>query len=195
MKRLLLIAAAGVITVVGATAGALIAPATAGDGPLTPELQEVRQAVARYHSPEQALRAGYVFQEGEPCVTSPPDVSLDGSSGTMGVHAPNPALLGSPAIDPLRPELLLYVPKANGELEFVGVEYWAIALTSTGPWFGQSPPPGGFVTSPPSLFGQTFQGPMPGHTPEMPWHYDLHAWVAEANPAGVLAMFNPAISC
>jgi hypothetical protein len=195
MKGLLLVAAAGVITVLGATAGVLIAPASAGDGPLPREVQELRAAFARYHSPEQALKAGYVFEEGEPCVTSPPDTSLDGSTGTMGIHVPNPALLGDPALDPLRPELLLYVPKANGELEFVGVEYWTVALTSTGPWFGATAPPGGFITSPPSLFGQTFQGPMPGHAPGMPWHYDLHVWVAEANPSGVFAMFNPAISC
>jgi hypothetical protein len=194
MKRPILGLALGAVV---AVLGAAIAPALAGDGPLSPELQEVRKAVARYHSPEQALKAGYVFEEGEPCVTSPPAPSLDGSSGTMGIHVPNPALLGDPAIDPLRPELLLYVPKANGELEFVGVEYWTVALTSTGPWFGPTPPPGGFITSAPSLFGQTFQGPMPGHNPEMPWHYDLHAWVAEASPSGVLDMFNdnPAISC
>jgi hypothetical protein len=194
MKRLLLIAAAGLLTVLGAV-GAAIAPALAGDGALSPQLQAVRAAVARYHSTEQAVKDGYVFEADEPCVTSPPAPSLDGSSGTMGIHVPNPARLGDPALDPLRPELLLYVPKSNGELEFVGVEYFAVALTATGPWFGQSAPPGGFVTSPPSLFGQTFQGPMPGHNPEMPWHYDLHAWVAETNPVGVNAMFNPAISC
>ena len=46
-----------------------------------------------------------------------------------------------------------------------------------------------------SVLGQTFDGPMPGHNPQMPWHYDLHAWVVESNPAGTFSMFNPSISC
>ena len=47
----------------------------------------------------------------------------------------------------------------------------------------------------PSVLGHPFDGPMPGHTPTMPIHYDLHVWVAENNPAGVFAQWNPAISC
>ncbi|HUG65708.1 MAG TPA: hypothetical protein VMK83_10860 [Gaiellaceae bacterium] len=47
----------------------------------------------------------------------------------------------------------------------------------------------------PSLFGRAFDGPMPGHNPFMPVHYDLHVWVAEHNPSGVFALFNPALSC
>lgn len=176
----------------GAVAILWAVPALAGDGPLSKELQEVRAAVAKYHSLEQAERDGYRVAR-EPCISSP--------AGTMGIHAGNPALLLDPAIDPLRPEVLLYAPKANGKLELVAVEYWQAALTSTGPWFGTAPPPTGFVTPTPSLFGQSFQGPMPGHNPlppapqVMPWHYDLHVWVAEENPNGVFALFNPALSC
>jgi hypothetical protein len=189
MKRLRLIVVLGLGAVLTAL-GAAIAPALAGDGPLPPDVQEVRKAVARYHSFQQAANDGYSV-EGEPCVSSP--------LGTMGIHAVNEALLADPAIDPLRPELLLYVPKDNGQLEFVGVEYWKIALANTAsgpmPWFGAAEPPLGFFTPAPALFGQTFDGPMEGHNPTMPWHYDLHVWVAEANPSGVFAMFNPATSC
>ena len=193
LKRILVAAIAG-FAIAASTGVAL-----GGDGALSPQLQEVRAAVARYHSIQQALNDGYVFEADEPCVTSPPAPSLDGSQGTMGIHVPNPALLADQALDPLRPELLLYVRKANGELEFVGVEYFRVALANTpsgpAPWFAATAPPLGFATPAPSLFGQTFQGPMPGHNPQMPWHYDLHAWVAEANPSGANAMFNPAISC
>lgn len=117
----------------------------------------------------------------------------------MGIHAVNPALLADSAVDPLRPEILLYLPKSNGKLELVGVEYWTIALANTTsgpmPWFGAQAPPLGFFTLQPAVLGQTFDGPMEGHAPGMPWHYDLHVWVAEANPSGVFAAFNPAISC
>ena len=47
----------------------------------------------------------------------------------------------------------------------------------------------------PSLLGIPFDGPMPGHEPGMPVHYDLHVWLFEHNPAGLTAPFNPAISC
>ncbi|CAN5720846.1 hypothetical protein BH20ACT14_BH20ACT14_19790 [soil metagenome] len=183
MKRLLLIAAAGVITVVGATLGGLIAPAVAGDGPLPAELREVRAAVAKYHSFKQAERDGYTVA-GEPCVPPPPAPP----SPAMGVHAVNMTLIDDPAIDPLRPEMLLYAPKANGKLELVGVEYFRRAAD-------QNPTDGLDESDKPSLFGRTFAGIMPGHAPWHGWHYDLHVWVAEANPSGVFAPFNPAISC
>jgi hypothetical protein len=29
----------------------------------------------------------------------------------------------------------------------------------------------------------------------MPIHYDLHAWIWQANPAGVFEMWNPKVDC
>lgn len=165
--------AVGGLAVVGLAA---VVPALAGDGALSPQLREVRAAVAKYHSFEQAERDGYTVA-GEPCISSP--------FGTMGIHAVNPALLGDDAIDPRRPEVLLYVPKGNGKLELVGVEYWKADADQSLGTAGDRP----------SLFGRAFDGPMPGHNPQMPVHYDLHVWVAESNPSGVFALFNPALSC
>jgi hypothetical protein len=161
------------------SAGTLVvAAAFAGDGSLPPELQKVRSAVARYHSFEQAERDGYWIRPGEPCVASP--------AGTMGVHAINLALMADDEIDPARPEILLYVPKENGGLKLVGVEYWKRDADQSLGTAGDKP----------SLFGQAFDGPMPGHGNwGMPIHYDLHVWVAEENPSGGFAMFNPAVSC
>lgn len=159
------------------------------------ELQAVKDATARYHSLTQATRNGYSM-EGEPCVSAPP---VPGLTGAMGIHAVNPDLVQDPTIDPLRPEVLVYLPRANGRLKLVAVEYFAVALanTATGPqpWFGEAPPPGGFVGSPPEVLGRQLDGPMPGHNPAMPWHYDLHLWVWAHNPAGMFAPFNPALTC
>jgi hypothetical protein len=47
----------------------------------------------------------------------------------------------------------------------------------------------------PSLFGLPFDGPMLGHEPGMPIHYDLHVWLYKHNPAGTFAMWNPRVSC
>jgi hypothetical protein len=125
----------------------------------------------------------------------------------MGVHATNEALMGDQTVDPLRPEALLYEPTPDGGLRLVGVEYFQIVLVHDGdpstndsptPWFGeQAPPPDRIVGPTPQLFGQLFDGPMEGHIPDgsMPWHWDLHAWIWQANPHGIFAPFNPTIRC
>ncbi|MGH2454641.1 MAG: hypothetical protein ACRDHD_00055 [Candidatus Limnocylindria bacterium] len=179
------------LTVAGILGGLVVATAVAKAGSLPSELQAVRSAVASYHSYDQALADGY-SAAGEPCVAEP-------GLGTMGIHAVNYDLLASGANDPLRPPILLYVPRDDGSLRLVGVEYFMVALanpeTGPAPWFASDPPPLGFFNPAPSIFGQTFDGPMPGHNPAMPWHYDLHAWVVEENPSGIFAPFNPALSC
>lgn len=60
------------------------------------------------------------------------------------------------------------------------------------PWFDAAAPPAGFFNPSPVLFGRTFDGPMAGHGPGMPWHYDLHVWIWAHNPSGTFAQFNPA---
>ena len=162
-----------ILALTGLTAVAT-AIATAGDGPLPPELRDVRAAVARYHSVEQASRDGYV--QASACEESP--------AGAMGYHYANFGLMADPTIDPLRPEVLLYLPDANSNLKLVGVEY--LQFDADGSLL---------TTSRPSFFGQPFNGPMPGHNPRMPVHCGLHVWVAEENPSGVYAQWNPALRC
>ena len=166
-----------IATVLGLAGLAALASAVAlgGDGPLPAELQDVRAAVARYHSVKQATSDGYV--QASPCASSP--------AGTMGYHYVNGALMADPVIDPLQPEALLYVPDGNGDLKLVAVEY--VKLDDDGSLLTDNDRP--------FFFGQAFDGPMPGHNPGMPVHYDLHVWVAERNPAGVYAQWNPALRC
>ena len=174
MKRALVAGLAlGALAMAGLAA---VVPALAGDGPVPADVQAMRSAVARYHSFDQAERDGYTVA-GEPCVSSP--------AGAMGFHAFNPGLAATDTIDPRRPEVLLYASKGNGQLELVGVEYWKRDADQNLATDGDRP----------SVFGRPFDGPMPGHNPAMPIHYDLHVWVAEANPSGLFAMFNPAVSC
>jgi hypothetical protein len=47
----------------------------------------------------------------------------------------------------------------------------------------------------PRLWGQPFDGPMPGHESGMPVHYDLHVWTHTANPQGVFSPWNRKIEC
>jgi hypothetical protein len=164
--------------------------------PVGPQLAAVRLATAAFHDPDVALAAGYrTDAANEPCVSSP--------DGAMGVHAPNFALIADPELDSTRPEALLYLPNANGKPRLIGVEYVRIVLlrnpqtNEVGPWLSEDPWPAGHevVTPTPRLFGQTFQGPMPGHAPGMGWHWDLHAWVWAHDPSGMFAPWNPALEC
>ena len=168
MRRLPILAAVIALFTVG------VAVVLARSGPLPKELQDVRAAVAKYHDVTVATAAGYV--PGSPCEQT--------SAGAMGIHYVNPALLG-PGLDPLKPEVLLYMPQKNGSLQLVGVEYFQVDADQD------------LSTSAdrPSLFGRGFDGPMLGHNPQMPIHYDLHAWVVEQNPSGVFAQWNPSIRC
>ena len=173
MKRLIRVAA--VVGVLGAAAVALTAVAGAGSS-VNADLAKLRAATAKYHSLERALADGYSV-ENEPCVASP--------DGTMGIHAVKGPLIGDPSIDPLRPEILLYAPGPNGKLRLIGVEYFKVDADQN------------LATDDdrPSVFGLAFDGPMPGHNPVMPVHYDLHVWVWHHNPSGMFSMWNPKLSC
>lgn len=135
----------------------------------------LRPITARFHSIQQAEAAGYVRMS--PCTSSP--------AGGMGIHYENAGLMADPAVDIASPEILVYFPDENGRLKLVAIEYWKTdadgSLTTTG--------------DRPVLFGKGFNGPMPGHHPAMPAHYDLHVWVWEHNPAGLFAPFNPTLTC
>jgi hypothetical protein len=137
------------------------------------QLAAVRQATARYHDVNVALADGYVPVSG--CEELP-------GQGAMGVHYLNPALAQDLESDPAKPEVLLYLPKEDGELRLIGVEYFQASAGRT-------------AAQAPAILGVKFDGPMPGHNPQMPEHFDLHVWVWANNPAGMFAAWNPALSC
>ena len=158
------------------TVAAAAAALTDGANASPPDvLQAAKAASARFHSIQQAEAAGYVVAS--PCIESP--------AGGMGFHYENPALMADDAIDPARPEILVYAPKADGELALVALEYWKRDADGSLLTDGDRP----------VVLGQSFDGPMPGHSPVMPVHYDLHVWVYETNASGTFAPFNPAVSC
>lgn len=155
-----------------ATLTASAALADTASPKLPPELEAVRDQLAKYKDPVVAVRDGYFSTLG--CVHY--------ESGAMGVHFLNLALI-SPEIDPAKPQILVYEPVGD-RLELVAAE-WFVPL-ATG------------VKQRPTLFGQDFNGPMAGHEPLMPdalHHYDLHVWLFKENPEGLFAVTNPTVSC
>jgi len=167
MRKLLI----GLATIVSLMAPltALASPGDVTDADVLQQLAAVRQATAKYHDVNQALADGYI--PASDCEKLP-------GVGTMGIHFLNPRLASDLTVDPLAPELLLYVP-SGGRLRLVGVEYFVANV-------GQPHP---------SLFGRAFDGPMAGHSPGMPEHYDLHVWIWQAKPDGIFAQWNPTVRC
>jgi hypothetical protein len=138
-----------------------------GKATIQREIATARAATARFHQVERALEAGYEAPPVEECVDVP-------GLGGMGYHFVHEGLLMSADLDPAQPEALLYVPKKNGKLELVAVEYI---------WLGPA------SADPPELFGQPFH-----------WNphlnlWALHLWIWQNNPAGIFADFNPTVSC
>ena len=173
MKERIRLASGALLVLAVAAIGAAL---TGGAHASPPDaVQAAKAASARFHSIQQAEAAGYVLAS--PCVSSP--------AGGMGFHYENPVLMADDTIDPAQPEILVYAPMANGELQLVAIEYW------------KRDADGSLLTDGdlPSVLGQAFDGPMPGHSPVMPVHYDLHVWVYETNPSGTFAPFNPAVTC
>jgi hypothetical protein len=104
----------------------------------------------------------------------------------MGIHYTNPELVADGAFDPARPEQLLYAPNPSGRgLKLVGLEYRKDDADQS------------LATAEdrPTGFNRPFDGPMAGHSPGDPVHYDVHVWVYVRNPSGMFAPFNPAVSC
>jgi hypothetical protein len=133
-------------------------------------LQAVRAFTERYHSESVALADG--FTATDDCVPA------------MGYHYVNFARLDT-TLEPSRPEALLYAPTADGGRRLAGAE-WIVIDSDQDLSTDEDLP---------ALFGHDFDGPMPGHVPGMPIHYDLHAHSWVENPDGGFAAWNPAVTC
>lgn len=138
------------------------------------QLAALKKSLAVYQDVGAAEADGFLPVSG--CETS--------DEGAMGVHYLNPALAAQ-APDAAKPAILLYAPTEDGEMRLLGAE-WFQADADQDVHTDEDRP---------TLFGQPFDGPMPGHDPTMPVHYDLHVWLFDSNPAGVFAPWNPSVHC
>jgi len=133
----------------------------------------VRAVTARFNSIVQAKKAGYVpFYI---CAEQP-------GVGTMGQHYVNFDLVNDPAVDPLRPEALVYEPQANGTLKLVALEWVQV---------GPVAQPGPTVLGLPMI--HVGSGNRYGIEPD--GFYERHYWLYKSNPMGAFADWNPTVSC
>lgn len=160
-----------IVAVVAMAAAASAAGAGAGPGrSANAGLQAVRSLTERYHSEEAAVADG--FTPTDECVPA------------MGHHYVNFSRFDT-TLEPSRPEVLLYAPSPDGGRLLAGAEWVVVDRDQD------------LATDDdrPAVFGHPFDGPMPGHAPGMPIHYDLHAWAWIQNPAGGFATWNGSIAC
>lgn len=136
-----------------------------------------RLATLRYLDVDRAVAAGY--EPITPCVEAP-------GLGAMGIHYMKHDLVDD-RVEVTRPEVLLYVPTRHG-LRLAGIEYFV-------PSADQDDSDGLDDGDLPRLGRVPFDGPMAGHGPGEPFHYDLHVWLWSRNPNGTYAQWNPALSC
>ena len=125
------------------------------------ELQQVKDATAKYHTLDNAFKDGYV------------DIGL--KLPNMGYHMLKSELVKT-TFNLEKPAILVYNKKDNGEFELVAVEY-AVPID----WSNPHTPPAGFTGD---------QDEWDFNTLNTGW-WTLHAWVWLFNPDGVFKPMNP----
>ena len=131
------------------------------------DIPAIRAATLKYKDLNAALADGYI--QFYVCTEQP-------GVGTMGQHYANLGLVGDPAVDPLQPEVLVYAPKRNGDYRLVAVEWVTFQAGQT-------------------VLGQAMNTVPAGNRYGLDQFYAKHAWIWQANPAGLFADWNPSITC
>lgn len=139
-------------------------------------LAAVRQATAAYHDVAAAEAAGY----------APFYICTDQEGvGAMGQHYVNLGLVLDPAIDPLKPEALVFEPLPDGGLRLVAVEY----VTFQDAWAEA------FGSATPRVLGQDLKPVGAGNRYSLPPFYQRHVWLWSSNPLGMYDDWNSKVSC
>jgi hypothetical protein len=137
----------------------------------------VRDATERFRDLAVAQAEGYELLFG--CVSGP-------DSGAMGLHFVNLPLVMDPALDPARPEIVIYEPLANGRVRLIGADYLVFAKD----WHVTHGP-----LDTPQLMGQLlhlFESP---NRFGLDTFYTLHVWAWKENPTGTFVNWHSKVSC
>ena len=140
------------------------------------DLAAIRNATAKYHDVNTAIADGY----------GPFYICTDKEGvGTMGQHYVKGPLVGDPAVDPLRPEALVYEPQKDGGLKLVAVEY----VTFQADWHAA------FGEGTPSILGRPMIAVGAGNRYGLPPFFERHVWLWSPNPLGIYEDWNPSVTC
>lgn len=135
----------------------------------------VREATWRFRDVNVAKAEGYQLMFG--CVSGPDD-------GAMGLHYVNLQLVGDPALDPRRPEIVIYEPAPNGGRRLIGADF----LVFSEAWHATN-------TNTPELMGQLMHLIESPNRYGLPAFYTLHVWAWKPNSNGAFVNWHPDVSC
>ena len=161
------------VSIIVGTAVVVAANGTQGS---TDQLNAVRQSTDAFHNLDIAMAAGY--ETFYLCTDKT-------GTGGMGQHYVKGDLVGDPALDRLRPEVLVYEPRSDGGYQLVAVEY--VVLKDA--WHQAN------GAKAPKLFGKRLTLVKAPNRYGLPDFYELHAWIWKANPRGIFDDWNPRVSC
>jgi len=155
-------------------------PFNTGDSPL----DKVRYSTAHYFDLDEALEDGFGLltdAEGIACIESDDPAT----TGTMGIHYVNGDRVADSKIQLRKPELLIYEPQSDGDMELIAVEY--VVFRSA--WRQEHP------HGRPELFGRKFALVKAGNRYGIPAFFELHVWAWRHNETGTFHDYNPDVSC
>jgi len=135
----------------------------------------VRENTRRFRDVNQAEAEGYHLLFG--CVSGPDD-------GAMGLHYVNMELVIDPALDPRKPEIVIYEPLPNGGRKLIGADFLVFASD----WHATH-------TGTPELGGQLMHLIESPNRFGLPAFYTLHVWAWKPNPTGAFVNWHSDVSC
>lgn len=145
-------------------------------GGASSQLDQVRGATDAFHNLDIAMAAGY--DKFYICTDKT-------GTGAMGQHFVKGDLVADPALDKLRPEVLVYEPRADGGYQLVALEYVVLKAD----WQKAN---GNTV---PRLLGRKLELVTAPNRYGLPDFYELHVWLWKNNPRGMFDDWNPRVSC
>ncbi len=138
-------------------------------------VRAVRDSTRRYKDVNLAMSEGYQLMFG--CVSGPDD-------GAMGLHYVNMELVLDPALDPRRPEIVIYEPTSNGGRRLIGADFLVFADA----WHANN-------TGTPELGGQLMHLIEAPNRYGLPAFYTLHVWAWKPNRTGAFVNWHSDVSC
>jgi hypothetical protein len=138
-------------------------------------VRTVRESTRRFRDVNQATTEGYQLMFG--CVSGPDD-------GAMGLHYVNMDLVMDPALDPQKPEIVIYEPLPNGGRRLIGADFLVFAEA----WHATN-------TATPQLGGQLMHLIDSPNRYGLPTFYTLHVWAWKPSPTGAFVNWHSDVSC
>jgi hypothetical protein len=138
-------------------------------------IKAVRESTERYKDVAAAEADGYGLMFG--CVSGP-------DQGAMGLHYVNFPLVQDIALDPAKPEIVIYEPQPNGRKRLVGADFLVFAAD----WHAKH-------TETPKVMGQLMHLIESPNRYGLPAFYTLHVWAWKESAAGPFVNWHPTVSC